>query len=493
MSARVLLVTFDSAEPQLAREWADQGYLPTLKRLLSLGHLRDIENLPGFGNGVFWPSIYTGTDPSFHGGYYLRQPRPPTYSLEPFGKYDYVLPPFWKLLEDQGLRVAVIDPVESPFGGLSRGVEVFDWKVHRRDGLPQSSPPGLIKTLLTRYGDDPFEGNIDRTVKVRTTPEGLSELSEHRIRSKTEAALEILGQREWDLFMLSFADPHDIGHAAWHLHDLDPAQRPQGESRCPGGDDPLRLCYQRLDTALAELMKSAGEGAQTIVVMGPGMERNVSANSVLPDILRAFQGRPRRGMKRWVSQASRAVARSEWIPWGIRKRLRTHRTRIGARTQAKAGCRYFTVPHNDNAAAVRINVLGRDEHGVVPGGKAYEELCEELSQRLLALRDATRCTGAVSEVIKVHEHYHGAEIDRLPDLLVVWNRNADLSAVGSDDIGFFHKAIESHRTGDHSQRGLVLSDRAIALAPASPIGPTQVTPILVDAARACAGSKSSVE
>ena len=78
MSARVLIVTFDSAEPQLVRQWARQGLLPSLNQLLSDGDFRDIENFAGFGNGVFWPSIYTGTDPSYHGGYYLRQPKPPT-------------------------------------------------------------------------------------------------------------------------------------------------------------------------------------------------------------------------------------------------------------------------------------------------------------------------------------------------------------------------------------------------------------------------------
>ncbi len=85
--------------------------------------------------------------------------------------------------------------------------------------------------------------------------------------------------------------------------------------------------------------------------------------------------------------------------------------------------------------AVRFNGSGRDEYGLAPGGWAYEEPCEELSHRLQALRDATRNAAAVSEFIKVHEHCSGPEIDRLPDLLVVWNRDVNLSAFGSYDTG----------------------------------------------------------
>jgi predicted AlkP superfamily phosphohydrolase/phosphomutase len=159
------------------------------------------------------------------------------------------------------------------------------------------------------------------------------------------------------------------------------------------------------------------------------------------------------------------------------------------KAQAQAGHRYFTVPHNDNAAAIRINLAGRDPYGIVAEGQAYLELCEELSQRLLKLRDATGERAAVGEVVKVHERYSGPEIGRLPDLLVVWNRDADLSAVGSDDIGFFHKEYESLRSGDHSPRGLVLSDKQLTAVPPGRIDPTQVTPILVGAAQAKAVSR----
>lgn len=472
MSTRTLIVAFDSAEPQLVRQWAGEGLLPTLQRLLADGDSRDIENLPGFGNGVFWPCIYTGSDPSVHGGYYLRAPEPPDFALQPFDKHKYVRPPFWKKLAAEGRRVAIIDPVECPFAGLPDGVELIDWMVHRREHTPFSTPPSLIDDVIERYGDDPFEGNLDRTLKTGMKATELADVSDRRIRNKTDVALELLTQQDWDLFLVSYPDPHDIGHGAWHLHE----QAAPGDT---GIDDPLLRCYQRLDSALAELMHAVGPTAQTLVLMGPGMEANVTANALLPDVLRAFQGRRRGGVKRSIRRAARAIIEAEWIPWHLRTRFRDQRSRIGASVQVREGVRYFTVPHNDNAGAVRINLAGREQHGVVQPGGEYDAVCEDLARRLLGLRDAGGRLPAVSEVVRVHAHYDGPELDRLPDLLVIWNREADLQTIGSTDVGEFHNERVTHRSGDHSQRGLLLSDRSLEAAPRGTLDPMQVTPVLL--------------
>jgi predicted AlkP superfamily phosphohydrolase/phosphomutase len=477
MPARILIVGLDSAEPDLVRAWAAEGRLPNLQRLLVAGDGRDVRNLPGFGNGVFWPCIHTGADPSFHGGYYLRQARPPTYAIEPFTKHDYLLPPFWRTLEDEGLDVAIIDPVEAPIGRLKRGIEILDWNVHRREEPPQSNPPGLIARLIEQYGDNPFHGNIDRMVIDGLSPESLSALSDVRIRNKTQAALELLDDRQWDLFMITFADPHDIGHRAWHLHDRAMDEAPEGTL-----DDPLRRCYEHLDTALGELMqKRTGEG-QTIVVMGPGMERNITGRLLLPDMLRAFQGLKPKRLKQALGRVSAALTNAKLLPWALRDRVRTQRVRVATESRARDGHRYFVVPHNDDASAIRISLAGREAYGrVLP--EAYDATCDELVDRFAELKDASGDRRAVSEVIRIRQHYCGPEVDRLPDLLVVWNREADLTSIRSAEFGVFTKSADTMRTGDHSRRGLLLSDRELEAAPPGPLNPMQVTPTLVGAVR----------
>lgn len=476
MAARVLVIGLDSAEPELVRGWAAQGRLPNLARLLQHGHQRDVRNLPGFGNGVFWPCIHTGADPSHHGGYYLRQPAPPDYAVEPFTRHDYLLPPFWRTLDREGFEVAVMDPVEAPWGDLSHGIEVVDWNVHRRESAPQSTPPQLITHILRRYGENPLHGNVDRMVMDGLSPERLAAVAEERIRKKTLAALELLDQRDWDLFMLSYGEAHDIGHRAWHLHDRSADAAPG--SLC----DPLRDCYERLDGALGQLMTRIAPDGRSIVVMGPGMQRSATGRLQLPALLRAFQGLEQNRFRTTVSRTLRGLTRARWLPWSIRDRLRTERVRAVSHARGRDGHRYYMVPHNDDASALRINLAGREAHGLV-APEDYAATCADLTRRLLALRDAGGARPALSEVIQVRRGYTGPALDRLPDLLLVWNRDADLRAIRCPEHGVFANARGSMRSGDHSRRGLLLSDRALHGAAATTLTPMQVTPVLLRAVR----------
>ena len=84
----------------------------------------------------------------------------------------------------------------------------------------------------------------------------------------------------------------------------------------------------------------------------------------------------------------------------------------------------------------------------------------------------------VKDVIKLHDHYDGPELDRLPDLLVVWDRDADTSAASSPDIGVVKGESPSVRTGDHSKHGMLISDQPLHTELPDPVAPTQVTSII---------------
>ncbi len=139
------------------------GKLPTLAKILNQKHGVAIENFPGFGNGAYWPSINTGVDPSHHGRCYRAQVVPPDYTIEPFLEdRDMKVPPFWKGLEDKGYEVAIIDPVETGMGMLSKGVEIVRWIVHGRTG-PAASSPGRAhaSSRLGHATDGPGSARID--------------------------------------------------------------------------------------------------------------------------------------------------------------------------------------------------------------------------------------------------------------------------------------------------------------------------------------------
>jgi predicted AlkP superfamily phosphohydrolase/phosphomutase len=52
--------------------------------------------------------------------------------------------------------------------------------------------------------------------------------------------------------------------------------------------------------------------------------------------------------------------------------------------------------------------------------------------------------------------YSGAYLDRLPDLLVTWNRTAPIERVRSDAIGELQRENLDNRTGDHTPDGICI-------------------------------------
>ena len=487
MTTRVLVVTLVSAEPLLVRKWAEEGVLPELASLMAQGHMADVVNYPGFGNGSFWPSAYTGTDPSEHGRYYRRQLMPPDYSLQRFEFADVAAEPYWGELEREGFHVAVIDPVETKPARLKDGLEVLRWLEHGRIGKPVSWPPEAIDELLDRYGDDPFDGSTDNALRSGMPLEEILNRIASRVETKTDASLALLDKAEWDHFSVAYHDSHDAGHLAWHVHERIESGDAGAET-----EDPLKSCYRQLDDSIRRLRQAITPDGQIIIMMGPGMEPNVGANPLLPELLRAFQRRKRGRLKRAAIKSVRAALNTTLVPRRVRDRVRGARAEARVNLSRRAGVPYYALPNNDNAGAVRISLKGRDPNGIV-APEDYINVCTMLETRLKELKDASGRVPLVADVVRIREIFNGAQLDNLPDLYVVWNREADVSAARSDAVGKLKNPVVNPRTGDHSDRGMVISDRPLSGVSETPVPPAAMMPMVRDAVRGVANRPAQQE
>jgi predicted AlkP superfamily phosphohydrolase/phosphomutase len=478
MPTKLLIVGLDSVEPELMAKWTRQGALPNLAALVHKGQDTALENYAGFGNGAYWPSVNTGTDPSVHGRYFRKQVMPADYAVRPFvDDVDMQALPFWADCEREGMRVAVLDPVVTRMAGLQHGLELTRWIVHGRTGDPASVPPERVHELIARYGDDPLAGNADAEVAEGMSHQEICRLSAARIGIKREACEELLQAQDWDVFYVTFSDGHDVGHLCWHLHEAHEA------GTAEDGEDPLLQCYRNLDSALGQLMAHVAPGGQSFVITGPGMESNVTANPLLGEILRRLEGRPQQSWIARLSALAKGALRSQRLPRPLRERLGRAKNLAKSAANRAVARRFYAVPHNHNAGAVRIGVAGREPNGAVAPGDDYDRLCDSLTADLLAIRDAAGERPLVSEVIKPHSLFSGPRVAGLPDLMVIWNRDADVRKLSSPKIGSLEGERHGYRSGDHSSRGALISDRAFALPHAPPLKPEMVASILVEAAR----------
>ncbi len=64
---KVLVLVMDAGERGLLQEWAADGTLPAVGRLLSRGLVGETASVDGFYEGSTWPSFYTGANPARHG------------------------------------------------------------------------------------------------------------------------------------------------------------------------------------------------------------------------------------------------------------------------------------------------------------------------------------------------------------------------------------------------------------------------------------------
>jgi predicted AlkP superfamily phosphohydrolase/phosphomutase len=114
-----------------------------------------------------------------------------------------------------------------------------------------------------------------------------------------------------------------------------------------------------------------------------------------------------------------------------------------------------------------INLQGREAMGTVPPTAAYDDLLDEISRKLLAVRDPATGQPVVARVYKAAEVYSGAHAQEAPDLIVGYHRGYRSS--WETVLGQFPPGLIEDNTGkwsgDHSTAeqvpGVLLSNKPL--------------------------------
>ncbi len=456
MKTKILFVGLDSLEPTLLERWTKSGDLPTLASLQDAGLTGTATNFAGFGNGLYWPCFFTGVNPGRHGRYFMYQIVTGSYEVSHFSDDTGLkCEPIWSVLGRGGKRVAVIDMFRAPLRRDFDGFQIAAWTDHSPGAPPRSWPPDLISQVIQRYGADPLGGDCDAYGPDPADYVRLHDELLRRIEMKTQMVCDHLAPGRWDLFMVNFAEAHDIGHRAWHLHD--PAHALYDAAWVAAHGDPVKRIYCALDAAVARLLAAVGPGTTVIVLAGLGLEPDYTGNHLLEEILLCLESGPHAAPRQKLHPLAAGYRRI--VPEGLRRGLRAaaRRARIRIPISERSHRRFFAVPHDENSGAIRINLIGREPHGLVRPGAEYDSCCAELAKDLLAIRNLDGGAPIVREVVKVAEICEGPHMGDLPDLFAIWNRPRPISAVASPKIGALHRAYPGSRTGDHNERGVLIA------------------------------------
>ncbi|MBI1815264.1 MAG: alkaline phosphatase family protein [Deltaproteobacteria bacterium] len=455
--SQVVCIALDAADGELIRRWAAAGRLPTFQRLLSDAAWGHTSAPRGLFVGAVWPSFFTGQSPARHGRYCYQQLRPGTYHAYRFAPPHLRAKPFWLALSRVGKRVGIIDVPKATCGAPLNGIHVTDWGTHDAEGGGlRTWPRSLGPELTARFGVEPV-GSCDLHARDAAGARGLRDALLTRIEGKLALTTYLLGQGPWDLFLTVFSEAHCAGHQLWHLHDPTHPQYNPAIAQALG--DPLETIYCALDAAVGRLLAQIDRDATVMVLTSHGMSTHCDGTLLLDEVLRRLEPVPHIRARQSFPTQFLPLIRRGWqgAPQSVRRALAPLRRGVHRWLEATVldgTRRAFQVPNNDLVSGIRVNVVGREPRGLVQRGAEYDAFCDELTRELLALINPVTGQPAVRAVVRTDDLYRGPQRDRLPDLLVEWDRTAPIRSLHSARVGTVQGTPISPRTGDHVAEGL---------------------------------------
>lgn len=424
-----------------------------------------------------YPSLYSGAEPAEHGLFYPFQWDPARGAVVPAER----LPKpelIWQRLGRAGCRSLVIDPYEcapAPAGGarVISGWQLSERVVLRRWARPLSlwpraalaaGPSGPRPPRATETFGPRRERELRRLAAgLLAAPGRVAQLLERELRRSVP-----------DLAWVNFVATHIAGHRLWGSAELDEI-------------------YVTTDLALGRVLAALPAGAETVVLCPLGMAADSARADLLPEMLARTLAPGAAGEESAGSEDSGGMWRLRAaVPASLRSAVaaaipapvaRELTARLELRGVDWARTPAFAHP-SDNQGYVRLNLRGRERHGIVDAGDAAA-LCAEIEAGLRSF-EGSNGASVVEEVVRVAEG--PASRSALPDLVVRW-------APGSGELGIAHSpdhgTVRRHgagsgRTGNHPDDGAWVSWQGLGSPGEEPLAITALARRLEERARSAA-------
>jgi predicted AlkP superfamily phosphohydrolase/phosphomutase len=465
---RLLVIGLDVGDGRLIKEWCKQGFLPVFNILLTGGTWGWLSTTAEILHVSAWPSLYTGTLPGKHGVYYTFQPAPHLQGARRFGPNQYGQLPFWQILSDAGKRCTILDaPYTHPYEAF-KGIQVFEWGTWAHYWKPVSMPNKLMGELTRQCGTYPLGIEANQIGLSALDPADLQRRLAKAVAAKANAVCWLMAQAPWDLFLAVFGETHPAAHYCWPQINRSEPGRPDDSSRVH-----LRKTYEAIDQAIGKILTDLDEDVTVMILSGDGVGPNYAGWHLLPEVLQRLgfsagshvkeqqesaNPTPARGKTNIIKSLRDFVPKdfrqavSRMLPTSWRDFLAMHWATSGiewSRTRA------YCLP-TDLEGCIRINLKGREPSGIVAEGAEYNEVCEELTTGLLELTNPRTGRPAVRRVVRADKAMAGDRRHYLPDLVVLWEEDAEIIALESRKIGIVSAPSLDARTGTHQAPGFVL-------------------------------------
>lgn len=450
---RTLAIGMDAADSRLVLDLIRRGELPALGALAERGGFARLETGPPFSQEVAWPTIITGCLPDKHGIYNWRAIVPGTHRLARTPARTY-RKPFWTQFrrDSADQRAILIDVPSASRREDDRLVELLGWG---QRGAPRhhSWPEDLLGRVNARYGryagglDDEHHGRRGAGRRLLRILKRMTEL-------RTEIAADLMRERDWNLCLVAYFEPHYGGHA-FHRY-LDPSSVGHERGR-RWHSDSLPDLYRSFDRAVERLLDVAGPEANVLVFSGFGMRANTNELAVLDQVMT--------GLGYQVPQSS--SANSRWTEslrqFAIGAIPGRFRRGINRRLPAGTADRHLERLWLESTDWDRTSAyaLGEPGHSFVrlmhPERPDADALRNEIAEELGRLTDVETGRPAVKRITHRDQVFSGPNAHALPDLSITWSLGSFLRRVHHPRLGVVEEDMRHIKPSEHTEDGFVIA------------------------------------
>ncbi|HWO41019.1 MAG TPA: alkaline phosphatase family protein [Candidatus Eisenbacteria bacterium] len=455
-AAPLVILGMDAGDPDFIRQWAAQGYLPTIASIMERGSSSRTGGAELLTEHGVWVSIFSGISRAQHGYYYFRQLKPGTYDLQTVTGPDIDAPPFWSYLRGTGIKVAIIDaPDTRPYPGLA-GIQLSDWATHNNwdpeHFKTAAEPPELLADVRKNFG-----------AKLTALENAESTIDEDRqfyrqlleqIEKKGALCRYLLARDRFDLIVVVFSASHAANHQFWRYR-AGAAAEPTELSHA------IRDVYHAIDREFGRILQQVSGDSNVFIVSSVGMEDHYPTTGLIDAFCRqlGYQASPDRrrvsldpmDLARRLVPESWRVALSRRLPREKRERLLANQFMHGADWSKTTA---FAIPAS-YTSFIRVNLAGREPQGTVRRGADYRAVLERLESDLARLIDADTGEKAVTTVARTVELFQCEPHVSLPDLFVHWKPGRFMERVRHPKTELTQKKPDFYRPSDHSRHGFV--------------------------------------
>ena len=455
----LLLIGLDAAEQSLICDWIAAGKLPHLAKFYGQGAWTTLNSTASEYPGSAWSTMYTGCYPQDHGLYHYIQWHPGEMRSQRVTSDWLSVTPFWRDLAARGLEVLVLDVPFTLPASDSEATELSGWAAH--DML---APPFAFgadaERAVAKYGATIQRDEQHALFSIKDWWSLRADLM-----AQTEKAAEMfsetLGRAPWDLALVCFGATHRAGHKLWDVSNLKEAVSEAQAAEMRGA---LLSVYEAIDAGVGALLEQLRMQANVMIFSTHGMGPNSNRSELLPEMLSRVLGEsggdppPLSGLRSLVPNGWRDQIKRK-LPRAWQDQLTSY-WRQGNSDWSKK--RAFCLL-SDLQGFIRINLVGRENAGIVQPGAEYDALCRQIIEGLHTFVDAESGESIVSDVLCAQEFTPPGERQHLlPDLIVRWMPTpATHRAITSSKYGTIAsptpgKNIDS-RSGNHRDLGFLMA------------------------------------